>query len=67
MNDMSAWDAADLSALQNILKKALQEKAKKEKYAVAKEKVNTMDSDELRRRIVDFISAHPEYCDDFTK
>lgn len=67
VNDMSAWDAADLSVLQNILKKALQEKAKKEKYAAAKEKVNTMDSDELRRRIVDFIGTHPEFCDDFTE
>lgn len=66
-NDMSAWDATDLSVLQNILKVTLQEKARKEKYEAAKVKVVKMDSDELRQRIVKFIGTHPEFCDDFTK
>jgi len=26
-----------------------------------------MDVEELRRRIVDFINAHPDFCDDFTR
>jgi len=37
-NDMSAWDTADLVTLQNILKKTLRDRARKEKYEQAKNK-----------------------------
>lgn len=62
-NDMSAWTSADLAALQRILKKAMQEKAKKEKLEQAKERVRTMDERELRDHVRTFIELHPEYCD----
>ena len=66
-NDMSLWEITDLVVFQGILKKALQDSAKKKKYEQAKLTVSKMDGEELRRRVVDFINSHPEYCDDFTK
>lgn len=64
-NDMSAWSIADLSALQKILKSALQEKAKKEKLAGTKEHIRNMKESALRDRVAEFLDAHPEFCDSF--
>lgn len=66
-NDMSAWSIADLSALQKILKNALQEKAKKEKLAGAKANVRNMNDSILRDRVAAFLDAHPEFCDSFAE
>jgi len=66
-NDMSTWDAADLPALQSILKEELRKKARREKYEKTKAKIVIMDPEELRQRIVKFIDAHPEFCDVFTE
>jgi hypothetical protein len=64
-NDLSAWSISDLATLQRILKKALQEKAKKEKLARAKISAENMDAQELRRRVQKFMDHHPEFCDAF--
>lgn len=64
-NDLSAWSISDLATLQRILKKALQEKAKKEKLARAKISAENMDAQELRRRVQQFMDHHPEFCDAF--
>lgn len=64
-NDMSTWSIADLSSLQHILKKAQQEKAKKEKLAGTKAKVRNMKDTVLRDRVAAFLDEHPEFCDDF--
>ena len=64
-NDMSTWSIADLSALQKILKNALQEKAKKEKLAATKTSVQNMAETKLRSRIAAFLDQHPEFCDSF--
>ena len=66
-NDMSAWSIADLSALQKILKNALQEKAKKEKLAGTKANVRKMNDSVLRDRVASFLDAHPEFCDSFAE
>lgn len=66
-NDMSAWSIADLSALQKILKSALQEKAKKEKLAGTKANVRNMKDSILRDRVEAFLDAHPEFCDSFAE
>ena len=66
-NDMSVWSIADLSALQKILKNALQEKAKKEKLAGAKANVRNMKDSVLRDRVAAFLDAHPEFCDSFAE
>ncbi len=66
-NDMSTWSIADLSALQKILKNALQEKAKKEKLAGAKANVRNMKDSILRDRVAAFLDAHPEFCDSFAE
>lgn len=64
-NDMSMWSIADLSSLQHMLKKAQQEKAKKEKLAGTKEKVRNMKDSILRDRVSAFLDEHPEFCDVF--
>ena len=64
---MSTWSIADLSALQKILKNALQEKAKKEKLAGAKANVRNMKDSILRDRVAAFLDAHPEFCDSFAE
>ena len=66
-NDMSVWSIADLSALQKILKNALQEKAKKEKLAGTKVYVRNMKDSILRDRVAAFLDAHPEFCDSFAE
>lgn len=66
-NDMSTWFIADLSALQKILKNALQEKAKKEKLAGTKANVRNMNDRILRDRVTAFLDAHPEFCDSFAE
>ncbi len=66
-NDMSTWAFGDLTALQRIMKKALQEKAKKEKLEATKSSVKTMKEENLRNRVLAFLDAHPEFCDDFSE
>ena len=65
-NDMSSWSTGSLITLQRILKAAQQEKAKKEKLESTKSSVRKMDEPVLRDKIVEFLNAHPEYCDDFS-
>lgn len=64
-NDMSTWSISDLTTLQRILKKAQQEKAKKEKLEATKVAVASMKEQNLRNRIVEFLEKHPEFCDYF--
>lgn len=64
-NNMSDWNAADLTVLQQILKKTQQDKAKKEKLSDTKKYVQTVDETILRNKIQSFLDAHPEFCDDF--
>lgn len=64
-NDMSNWSVSDLMSFQRILKKAQQEKAKKEKLDGAKNTVRSMKEDILRDRVAAFLDSHPEFCDDF--
>ena len=66
-NDMSAWSTSDLSALQRILKQAMQEKAKKEKLSNTKTSIRTMNDSLLRDRVAAFLDAHPEFCDNFAE
>lgn len=66
-NDMSTWTVSDLPTLQGILKRMLQDKAKKEKLAGTKTDVRTMQESILRDRVTAFLDAHPEFCDDFAK
>ena len=64
-NDMSAWSVSDLMVLQRIMKKAQQEKAKKEKLVGTKNTVQNMNDKVLRDKVAAFLDAHPEFCDDF--
>lgn len=64
-NDMSLWDIDDLKVLQGILKKALQDKAKREKLSVTKNRIQSMNESKLRDQVKAFLDAHPEFCDDF--
>lgn len=64
-NDMSMWSITDLSSLQRLLKKAQQDKAKKEKLAGTKATVRSMKDSILRDRVTAFLDAHPEFCDVF--
>jgi hypothetical protein len=64
-NDMSAWEINDLKVFQGILKKAQQEKAKREKLSNTKNHVKTMDENQLRDVVQAFLELHPEFCDDF--
>jgi hypothetical protein len=50
-----------------MLKKAQQEKAKKEKLAGTKNRVRNMNDTALRDRVVAFLDNHPEFCDDFAE
>ena len=64
-NDMSTWSISDLATLQRILKRARQEKAKKEKLEATKAAVSSMKEQNLRNRIIEFLEMHPEFCDHF--
>lgn len=64
-NDMSIWDVSGLRVLQQILKREWQEKAKREKLSLAKNRVRTMNESDLRGAVQAFLEAHPEFCDDF--
>lgn len=66
-NDMSSWRMHDFSGLQDMLKKKQKEKAKHEKLAGTKNDVSTMQESDLRKRVIAFLDAHPEFCDDFAK
>ena len=61
---MSAWDIVDLPLVQQLLKAAMQEKAKKEKLANAKSAVQSMKEEVLRKSVAAFLDAHPEFCDE---
>lgn len=64
-NDMSTWDFEDIQILQQMLKEARQEKAKREKLSTTKIKVQAMNEAKLRSTVQAFLDAHPEFCDDF--
>ena len=64
-NDMSAWDINKLQVFQNILKKAKQEKAKREKLNHTKNQVREMNENQLRKVVLTFLESHPEFCDNF--
>ena len=64
-NDMSTWDVGDVQKLQQLLKEARQEKAKREKLSTTKSKVQSMNEAKLRSTVQAFLDAHPEFCDDF--
>ena len=64
-NDMSLWDIGDLKVLQGILKKALQDKARREQLSETKSHVQTMNESKLRDKVKAFLDDHPEFCDDF--
>lgn len=64
-NDMSNWDVSGFTVFQQILKKEQQEKAKREKLASAKNRVQTMNEGELRGAVQAFLDTHPEFCDAF--
>lgn len=66
-NDMSDWTASNLIMLQQIMKKARQEKAKKEKLENAKNIVKSMKEDAVKDRLTVFLDEHPEFCDFFMK
>ena len=66
-NDMGTWDVDGLKVFQNILKKAQQEKAKREKLSSTKKHVQTMNEGKLRDKVQAFLDVHPEYCDDFNQ
>ena len=62
---MSTWDVDSLRILQQILKTAQQNKAKKEKLNTAKGNVRNMNEGSLRDKVTAFLDSHPEFCDDF--
>lgn len=64
-NNVSAWTVSDLITVQNTLKKYQMEKAKKEKLQNTQNNVKIMQEAVLRDKVAAFLSAHPEYCDDF--
>lgn len=64
-NDVSMWAVTDLITVQATLKRYLMEKAKKEKLNNTQNKVKTMEETQLRNKVANFLSAHPEFCDDF--
>ena len=64
-NDVSLWAVNDLITVQRTLKRYLTEKAKKEKLTNTQRKVKTMKEAQLRDIVSAFLSAHPEFCDDF--
>ncbi len=64
-NNVSAWAVSDLITVQKTLKKYQMEKDKKEKLQNAQNSVKTMQEAVLRDKVASFLSAHPEYCDDF--
>lgn len=66
-NDMSAWDVDGLRTIQQLFKKAQQDKAKREKLSATKSHVQTMHESSLRSKVTAFLDAHPEYCDDFAE
>ena len=66
-NDMSTWDIDGLRVLQQLLKQAQQEKAKREKLSNTKNHVQSMNETTLRNTVTAFLDAHPEFCDDFSK
>ena len=66
-NNMGTGDVDGLKVFQNILKKAQQEKAKREKLSSTKKHVQTMNEGKLRDKVQAFLDVHPEYCDDFNQ
>ncbi len=64
-NDVSGWGATDLTTVQKTLKEYQVEKAKKEKLQSTQMHVKRMSEDALKDKVSVFLSAHPEFCDDF--
>ena len=52
-------------AVQMIAEELLKQKARDEKLAATEEKVRKMDESNMRKKILDFLKEHPEYCDSF--
>ena len=65
-NDISAWTAKSVITMQKTLKGYIKEKAKEEKLQNTQNNVRKMNEDELRDKVASFLSAHPEFCDDFS-
>lgn len=66
-NDMSTWEAPELSRLQSMMKSAIQQQARQEKLQSAKNEIAEMSVNRLRENIASFLDSHPEYCDEFLK
>ena len=65
-NDISAWTAKSVITMQKTLKSYIKEKAKEEKLQSTQNHVRKMNEGELRDKVASFLSAHPEFCDDFS-
>lgn len=65
--DMSLWDIHELNAVRRLLSETLKDRAKKEKLAAAKIRVQNMAEPVLKNRIKEFLDQHPEFCDVFMK
>ena len=66
-NDMSTWEAPELSRLQSMMKSAIQQQARQEKLQNTKNEIAEMPVSRLRENIASFLDSHPEYCDEFLK
>lgn len=66
-NDMSTWEAPELSRLQSMMKSAIQQQARQEKLQNTKSEIAEMPVSRLRENIASFLDSHPEYCDEFLK
>lgn len=66
-NDMSTWEAPELSRLQSMMKSAIQQQARQEKLQNTKNEIAEMPVSRLRENIASFLDNHPEYCDEFLK
>lgn len=64
-SDVSAWDVSDLITVQSTLKKHQAEKVKEEKLQNTQNHVKHMSVDALKDKVSAFLTAHPEFCDDF--
>ena len=66
-NDMSTWEAPELSRLQSMMRSAIQQQARQEKLQNTKTEIAEMPVSRLRENIASFLDSHPEYCDEFLK
>jgi len=64
-NNVSNWSFSDIATVQKTLKKYQTEKSKKEKLQNTQRSIYSIDETILRKKVIDFLSAHPEFCDYF--